>query len=178
MNKKYVYMSLMIAVGYLLMFFQVPLLPVAPWMTIDFSFIVVLVIALAYGNVDALIVTIIINLLNYLSVGSPVGLPVGQISNIVAIFGYLSIVVYWQKRDKFLTGAIIGSSGIAFIMSVLNYLWITPWYFSILGIPLPTDFLWYCVSVVGVFNLIRWSIIGIVNLIMKKTLQIFVNRMK
>lgn len=166
--KRIVFMALMVALGYLLMFLQVPLLAIAPWLTIDFSFVVILLISLAYGNVNALIVAILINLLNYISVGSLVGLPVGQISNVLAILSYLVIFVYFQKKQQLIIGSIFACLTVTIIMFTLNYFWLTPWYFNILKFPIPDNFLWYCVSVIGLFNLLRWGIISVVNFLFNK----------
>ena len=79
---------------------------------------------------------------------------------------FLTLVNEFKKDNKPLLGSVLGCLSVTIIMVMANYLLITPWYFSILGYALPDNFFYYCITVIGLFNLIRWLIISLVNYIL------------
>jgi len=174
--KRLVYLALLTALAVVLMFFEFPLLPSAGHLKLDFSFVCILVAALLYGNKDAILVTLIVNGIFYLLKGDLSGLPIGAFANSIALISYLLVFVFWQKKDKLLLGCVVATIAVTVIMFLANYYFITPLYFGILGIPLQEDFFMYCVLTVGLFNLIRWSIISIANYILNSWLTKFVDQ--
>jgi len=166
------------ALGIVLLYFEFPLLPAATHLKLDFSFIPILVVALLYGNKEALFVAFIINVVHFFLKGDLSGLPIGVGANFIALSVYLLVFVYFQKKEKLLHGCLLATLAVSTIMLLANYFWITRWYFKILGIPLADDFLLYCIMTVGLFNLIRWSIISIVNYSLNNWLSRFIRQIK
>ncbi|MFV0255520.1 MAG: ECF transporter S component [Erysipelotrichaceae bacterium] len=184
--KRLVFSAIMVALGAILMFLEFPILPVAPWLAIDFSFIPILIVALAYGKADAFLVTLAISVIHFLLKGDLTGLPIGQLANIIAVMSFLVVFVYFKKKEKTIIGGVAGVLFVTLILVVANYFVITPWYFDILGMDLTEtaaaagydSFLAYAVGVIGLFNLIKWTIISTVTLIINKTIDKFVEEVK
>lgn len=176
--KKLVFSAIMVALGVILMYVDFPVLPVAPWLKIDFSFLPILIVALAFGTKDAFFVTFAISLINYLLKGDSTGLPIGEIANIISVMSFLLVFVYFKKQGKTIIGAVMAVVSVTIILVIANYTFITPWYFSVLDYPLPDNFLMYTITVIGLFNLIKWSIIGVAAVLVEKTIDKFVDKVK
>ena len=188
--KKLVYLALLTALATVLMFFEVPLIPTATFLTLDFSFIPLLMIVLIFGQRWVIVSAIIVNLFHFVFKGSPVGWPVGELANVIALFTYLSIFAFWQSHKKIAIGCITAVIGVTIAMIIANYYVISPLFFKALGVDyrllhldiwgfsLSEDFLLFCVQLYGAFNLIRWSIISLTNYVINKWLVKFSERIK
>ena len=176
--KELVYLALLTALGTVLMLYEFPLVPAAPHLKINFSFVPILVVAMLYSNNKAILVTIVINTLHFIFVGDHSGLPIGVIANMLALITYLLIFVFWQKRKKILLGCVLATLAVTLVMFFANYFFITPFYFKLLNIPLGDNFFMYCVMTVGLFNLISWSIISVVNFTINSWLTNFTKKVK
>lgn len=158
--RRLVIIALMVALSYILMFIGIPIIPIAPWLLIDFSFLPIIVLALGMDLKSAILASFLVNLMDYLIKGSLTGLPIDQAANFIATTLFLVVMVYFVKKNKALLGVFVAVAINIFFMTILNYFWITPLYFGILGYELPSNLLVYCVQVYGVFNLVKWGIIG------------------
>ncbi|MCL1631085.1 ECF transporter S component [Sporolactobacillus sp. CPB3-1] len=136
--KKLVLISLLAALGFLIMLiaFPVPLLPV--FLTLDFSDLPALVGALILGPGAGIAIEAIKNCLHVLLAGSLTVVPVGEFANFVA--GSIFIVVTWLfYRRKSTALSLLAGMGTAtllmtVIMAVVNYYLVFPGYALFLGL--------------------------------------------
>ncbi|MGL5540031.1 MAG: ECF transporter S component [Erysipelotrichaceae bacterium] len=160
--RRLVIIALMIALSYILMFIGFPVVPIAPYLKVDFSFLPIVILALGLNLRSAILASFIVNMLDFFMKGSLTGLPIDQMANFLAITVFLLSMVYFERKGKRVLGLFVSVFiNIAF-MTLINYFWITPLYFSIAGWDMPENLLLYCVQVYGLFNLVKWGLVAAV----------------
>lgn len=127
------------SISAILMLFNFPI-PLFPnFLLIDFSDIPALIAALVFGPLAGVLVEFIKNALNYLTVGSATGVPVGQMSNFLAGIFFIIPTYYLYKklttRKGMSLALVVGSVTMGLIMSILNYYVILPAYTMFLNSP-------------------------------------------
>ncbi|BBN98422.1 ECF transporter S component [Sporolactobacillus terrae] len=135
--KKMVLISLLSALGFLIMLiaFPIPLFPV--FLTMDFSDLPALIGAIILGPGAGIAIEAIKNILHVLLTGSLTVVPVGEFANFAA--GTIFILVTWgfyrRKRTalSLLFGMITATLTMTVIMAVINYYFIFPSYALFLG---------------------------------------------
>ena len=135
-NKKLRRMILIAMLGSIatvLMQFNFPLPALPGFLKIDFGEIPAVLAIMTMGPVAGIAVELIKNILHWFYVGSPTGVPVGEIANFAT--GILFIMPIYFIFNKFRTskglttgGLIAGTVSMAVGMSVLNYLLFLPMY--------------------------------------------------
>jgi riboflavin transporter FmnP len=130
--KVIVSIAMLSSIAAVLMLLNFPVPPFPNFLLVDFSDIPALIAALIMGPVAGILVELLKNILNYFSVGSPTGVPVGQISNFIAGVVFILPIYYLYQKLKTRKGMVVsliaGSITMAVIMSVLNYYLILPAY--------------------------------------------------
>ncbi|MFX3616852.1 MAG: ECF transporter S component [Sporolactobacillus sp.] len=135
--KKMVSVSLLSAIGYLIMLiaFPVPMLP--GFLTLDFSDLPALIGAIILGPGAGILIEAIKNILHILLSSSLTVVPIGEMANFVA--GSILIIISWlfyRRRYSLLSlvyGMIVGTVVMTIIMSIANYYIIFPGYALFLG---------------------------------------------
>lgn len=127
------------SISYLLMLLNFPL-PLFPnFLFIDFSDIPALIATLMFGPLAGILVVFLKNVINFLMMGSPTGVPVGHIANFLAGVLFILPTYFIYKRINSRNGMIIaltvGTITMSVLMSVLNYLIILPAYTYFLQAP-------------------------------------------
>lgn len=104
---KLVKIALLSAIAAILMFLELPLFPVAPWLKLDFSELPVLMGAFAFGPVVGIAIEALKILLNLFMNGS-VTAGVGELANFLIGISFIvpASLIYKKFRSK--KGAIIG----------------------------------------------------------------------
>ncbi|WP_226577122.1 ECF transporter S component [Halobacillus litoralis] len=156
--------------------FPVPFFPL--FLTLDLSDIPALVGALTMGPLAGILIQFLKNIVDYVSHGSYVGLPVGQIANFLSgslMVGLIGTIYYIQKRLNTVSYTI---SIMIFLtaMYLLNFYFILPSIMGLLGIseaqyiegftafnPLATDFKTAVLYVIVPFNLIKVSMVYLIG---------------
>ncbi len=169
-TKKVTYIAVFAALAFVFMFVGFPIIPSAPYLKVEFSVLVLLILALKVDYKAAIIASLIVNLLDFMFKQSLTGLPIDQGANFLATLAFIIPVLLLSKKfNRYLT-VIIATLSVTVAMVALNFLFITPFYFNLLGWPLPENLFWYCLSLYGPFNLIKWGLVGISFIIVKKKL--------
>ncbi|MCA0969552.1 ECF transporter S component [Halobacillus litoralis] len=162
------------AISIILYYFKFPIPFFPPFLTLDISDVPALVGAITLGPAAGILIQFLKNIVDYISHGSYVGLPVGQIANFLSgslIVGLIGAFYYVQKRlhiGSYLISVLLFLSA----MYVLNYYFILPSIMGLMGIgearyiegftkfnPLATDFPTAVLFVIIPFNLIKISLV-------------------
>jgi riboflavin transporter FmnP len=149
------------ALAFVFMFVGFPIIPAAPYLKVEFSVLVILILALRVDYKAAIMSSLIVNILDYIIKNSAVGIPIDQTANFLATLAFVLPILLLKDNFKDLLSIVIGVASVTVLMVLLNYLFITPFYFNLAGWPLPENLFWYCLSLYGPFNLIKWGLVGI-----------------
>lgn len=133
-TKKMVMVAILSALGMILNLIEIPY-PIAPWLNLDLSEIVVLSAVSTLGIIPAFFVCICKCLVSILIKG-PVGpIAIGQITALIAsmsicvMYYLLSKVLHFKKEwISYCVNMLITMLVFAFIMYIINYLFVTPTY--------------------------------------------------
>lgn len=132
--------SVLAVISFILMFFEVALVWLAPpFMKLDISDLPALIGAFSLGPMAGVIIELLKNILNLLVEGSTTA-GVGELANFVvgSAFAYTAGAIYY--RDKTFKNAIIGlglgTIVMTIVISVANYYVMFPFYAKLFGMPL------------------------------------------
>lgn len=101
--------GILLGLALVLSYFEMPLLPQAPWLKLDFSALPILFGALAFGSLFGLSITAILQVLIYIVKGSTTG-GIGEIANLLMLGTFIVITSAIYKSMKDNKGLIIGSA--------------------------------------------------------------------
>ncbi|MFT8871723.1 MAG: ECF transporter S component [Sporolactobacillus sp.] len=136
--KKLVLISLLAAIGYLIMLiaFPIPMLP--GFLTLDFSDLPALIGAIILGPVAGILIETIKNILHILLSSSLTVVPIGELANLLAGSIMICMVCFFYHRShsllSLLTGMICGTLAMTLLMTIANYFLIFPGYALFLGV--------------------------------------------
>lgn len=146
---------------------EIPLLPAAPFLKMDFSDFVVLIATLVHGPLGLLLVATMRDFVWYIVTGGDMGVPIGEFMSITAslvMFLPTYFIIKKYKTIKDLKAKILISIslvlGLVISMSILNYYVTLPFYTKVMNFPID-DFSAYILAVVAPFNLIKGSIYAV-----------------
>jgi riboflavin transporter FmnP len=184
-TKKITVLGVLSALGAVLMILELPY-PIVPFLRIDLSDVVVLVVFAMYGYREAFLVGLLKAIVHTLIIG-PVGpMAIGQITALLASMSYV-FGLYLSTNKLNLSkvmSIIVTIVSVTIIMTVLNYLFITPIWFGQttfldvqnwvtpgdFGVSMSGGYL-TAISIVYVpFNIIKATIISVVFFVIYKVL--------
>ncbi|BAP85686.1 membrane protein [Paucilactobacillus hokkaidonensis JCM 18461] len=175
--RKTVSISLLGAIAFLLMFIEFPIIPITPWLKIDFSDIPVLLGLLIYGPVGAILVTALKCFLHALVYGMSIPELIGVFSSFVASitlilpFHWSFSHEKWTANRRYVIGIITSTVCMVVIMSLLNWLVIMPVYMQVLGMKLTISLPKLVLIGIVPFNLIKGVLLGLVFMIIGKRMS-------
>lgn len=179
-NKKLLRMiaiGMMSAIAFLLHLVNFPIPPFPNFLEVDFGDIPALIAVIIMGPVAGILVELLKNVIDWVYIGSPTGVPVGHLANFVTglLFILPTYFVYTKlKTKKGLTiGLILGTATMAIGMSVLNYFVFMPMYNYFLNMPVETGAALRNTIVIGVlpFNIIKGVLVTIVFLLLYRVMN-------
>ncbi|MBM6867427.1 ECF transporter S component [Collinsella tanakaei] len=165
-TKQLVTMALMCAVSALFMFVQIPIIPAAPFLTYDPSFVPAMVAGFAYGPGAGVAVGVLAAVIHALMTGDWVG----ALMNIVACVCYVVPAALIYRRRHTYTGAIVGLVlGIvaATAASVVANLTIGVWFWY----GTPDAIMPLMVPAVIPFNLVKTALNSVLTLVVYKAVS-------
>ncbi|WP_397537636.1 ECF transporter S component [Rummeliibacillus pycnus] len=175
--QKMVSIGMLSSISFVLMIFNFPLPPFPSFLEVDFSDVPAIMAAITMGPLAGIVVEFIKNILNWFYVGSPTGVPVGQIANFTTGILFIMPVYFIYKRlssaKGLTTGLVIGTLTMAVGMSVLNYYLFMPMYNYFLNVPTETGIALRNSIVTGIlpFNIIKGIIITAIMLLLFSSLK-------
>lgn len=173
--KVFVSVAVLGTLAFILMMLQFPLLPSAPFLKLDFSDIPALIGGLLFGPLAVILVELIKNVLLYIVSGSPVGVPIGEISNFINGIVYVLPIYYlfhWFRSTKgMVLSTAIGTLVMTVVMSIFNYFILLPFYIKLGGLPADTDVAWLVTYAIIPFSLLKGVIVSAVFLLLYSRLK-------
>lgn len=130
-TQKMVTLGILSALGAILMIIEIPY-PLVPFLMIDLSDVVVLVIFAFYGWKEAALVGLLKTIIHALTKGAVGPIFIGQITAFIASMSYvLGMYISANKLNlNRLLSAIVSVMIVTIILTVANYLFITPIWFG------------------------------------------------
>lgn len=184
--------SVLSAIAFVLMFFQVPL-PFAPtFMQVDISDVPALIGAFAMGPVPGMLIVLLKNILNLMVEGTKTQF-VGELSNFIVGSAFVMTAAVIYLRNKSFRTAIIGTIIGILVMSVIatlsNYFIVFPLYAAAFGIdlealtgmaaglnPLVSSYETMMIAAVFPFNLSKGIITGLLTILLYKRVSPILHR--
>lgn len=158
--------ALLGAIAYILMLLEFPILPVAPWMKIDFSDIPILIGLFLFGVGGAFIITIIKLLLHSAMVGFAVYNLIGSLASFlgtaILILAIAAVLRYYRGNPKWRMplAICVATIGLTVIESLANLTFVLPFYLQVMGMKLSMSLNTIVLVAVVPFNLIKGLLVG------------------
>ncbi|MGX6406236.1 ECF transporter S component [Lactiplantibacillus plantarum] len=148
--------ALLGAIAYILMLLEFPILPVAPWMKIDFSDIPILIGLFLFGVGGAFVITIIKLLLHSAMMGFAIYDLIGSFASFlgtaVLILAFALVLRYYRGNPKLRMPVAIES--------LANLTFVLPFYLQVMGMKLSMSLNTVVLVAVIPFNLIKGLLVG------------------
>lgn len=158
--------ALLGAIAYILMLLEFPILPVAPWMKIDFSDIPILIGLFLFGVGGALVITIIKLLLHSAMMGFAIYDLIGSFASFlgtaVLILAFALVLRYYRGNPKWRmpVAIVVATIGLVVIESLANLTFVLPFYLQVMGMKLSMSLNTVVLVAVIPFNLIKGLLVG------------------
>ncbi|MCP0886161.1 ECF transporter S component [Ligilactobacillus sp. WILCCON 0076] len=165
-TRKYVIIACLAAISYLLMFLSFSIIPLVPWMKIDFADIPILLGFFTLGPLGGVMIAIVRSILYLIISGISVASIIGVGTNLLASFA-LCLPIYYVLNKKINAGikdytlaTIAGTTSLTFFLSIANWTVITPLYIAVLGMKLSVPLNQLILFGVVPFNLIKGVVVS------------------
>ena len=158
--------ALLGAIAYILMLLEFPILPVAPWMKIDFSDIPILIGLFIFGVGGAFVITIIKLLLHSAMMGFAIYDLIGSFASFlgtaVLILAFALVLRYYRGNPKWRmpVAIVVATIGLVVIESLANLTFVLPFYLQVMGMKLSMSLNTVVLVAVIPFNLIKGLLVG------------------
>lgn len=158
--------ALLGAIAYILMLLEFPILPVAPWMKIDFSDIPILIGLFLFGVGGAFVITIIKLLLHSAMMGFAIYDLIGSFASFlgtaVLILAFALVLRYYRGNPKWRmpVAIVVATIGLVVIESLANLTFVLPFYLQVMGMKLSMSLNTVVLVAVIPFNLIKGLLVG------------------
>lgn len=178
-TKRLVGIAMFGAIAYVLMFFAFPILPIASFMKVDFSDIPILLGMFLYGPVGGVLIALVRTVLHYLQTSGDMGYPIGDIASFIASIVYSYPIYFIMSKhmkkgtltmSNTLVANVTGVISLATIMSLANWLIITPLYLAVMGFSVGPIKEFVLLGVLP-FNIIKGLLVSSVFIFMFTKLQ-------
>ena len=173
------------ALAFLIMKFEVPIIPGFDYLKIDFSDALVALSTLVFGPVGGVMIALCKSLISLVLSGFNLLSIVGQIAAFLASLAYILPFYFISKKHENkaayqILGLVVGTICLTVIMSLANYFILTPLYISFAGFKLSGSLLNYVLVAIIPFNLVKGLVNSIIVFALAKTVlpvfEKFVNR--
>jgi riboflavin transporter FmnP len=139
-TKTMVKVSVLGVIAFVLMFFELPLIFLAPpFIKMDISDLPALIGAFAMGPMAGVIIQLLKNVLNVVIEGTTTA-GVGELANFVvgSAFAYTAGFIYFKKRTfgHAIVGLVVGTIVMTIVISFANYYVMFPFYAKLFGWPI------------------------------------------
>ncbi|UQS86559.1 ECF transporter S component [Nicoliella spurrieriana] len=174
-----VQMSLLAALSYILMIF--PTIPMFAFFKLDFGDIPILIGTMIFGPAGGILIAVIKSILYWITGGASIASLIGILASLTAsIVILLSIELgqgWFKHRSRSLNiiGTVtIETISLVVVLSILNWLVITPLYANLIGFKIPNMAKYILIQVIP-FNLIKGIVIGGIFMLVQGRLAKWIN---
>lgn len=175
--RSYVTIAMLGSIASVLLMLNFPIPALFPvFLEVDFSDVPALIAALTMGPVAGILVELIKNVLNWVMMGAPTGMPIGQMANFATGVLFILPVYYVFKKMPSAKGLVIGlvagTVSMAVGMAVLNYIAFIPMYAHFMGFHMDA----YETIVLGIlpFNLLKGVMLIAIMVVLFRTMQTWI----
>lgn len=151
--------ALLGAIAYILMLLEFPILPVAPWMKIDFSDIPILIGLFLFGVGGAFVITIIKLLLHSAMMGFAIYDLIGSFASFLGT-AVLILAFALLLSGQSQVAIVVATIGLVVIESLANLTFVLPFYLQVMGMKLSMSLNTVVLVAVIPFNLIKGLLVG------------------
>ena len=175
--RRFVTVAMLGSISFVIMLLNFPLPGFPSFLKIDFSDVPALIAVLTMGPVAGVLVELLKNVLEWVYVGSPTGVPVGQMANFATGILFILPVYFIYNRFTSVKGLvaslIIATVTMSVGMALLNLVAFLPMYAYFMNYHLEA----YETIVLGIlpFNLIKGVMLFVVVLLLFKTMNKWIN---
>jgi riboflavin transporter FmnP len=165
-TKKYVLAACLAGISYLLMFLAFSIIPIVPYMKIDFSDLPILFGMFLLGPIGGIEIALIRSVLYLLISGPSIAQLIGVATSFLATLLFCLPIYYLLRHDQSLTVKHVlltitaATLSLTIVLSVANWLVITPLYMSVLGMKISLPLSKLVLFGVVPFNLIKGILVG------------------
>ncbi|GAJ25517.1 substrate-specific component [Liquorilactobacillus sucicola DSM 21376 = JCM 15457] len=165
-SRRYIIAACLAGISYLLMFVSFAVIPIVPYMKIDFSDLPIIFGMLVLGPLGGIEIALLRSVLYFLISGPSIANLIGVSTNLIASLAFTLPLFYILKRDQQVTSLnIVKSTALATVsltvlLSLANWLVITPLYMSVLGMKLSLPLAEIVLFGVVPFNLIKGVLVS------------------
>ena len=178
--RRFVTIAMLGSISFVIMLLNFPLPGLPTFLKIDFSDVPALIAVITMGPVAGILVELLKNLLEWIYVGSPTGVPVGQMANFAT--GVLFILPVYYVYNKYTSvkglfvGLVVATVSMTIGMAVLNYIAFIPMYAYFMNFHLDA----YETIVLGIipFNLIKGIMLIAIVLLLFKTMSKWITQQR
>ncbi|KRM90998.1 ECF transporter S component [Liquorilactobacillus cacaonum] len=167
-TRRYVISASLAGISYLLMFLSFVVIPLVPYMKVDFSDIPILFGMFILGPLGGIEIALIRSILYFLISGPSLDNLIGVATNFIASLT-LTLPIFFTLRNhhavnfwNIIRSIMFGTLSLTVILSLANYFVFMPLYMSILGMKLSMPLAKFVLIGIVPFNLIKGLLVGIV----------------
>ena len=165
---KMVKVSLLTGIAFILMFIQIPIVPIFPWLKMDVSDVPALMGAFAFGPLTGILIEFLKVVMNFLLTGSSTG-GVGEVANFMIGVSFIApaALIYWKNKSKktAIIGMIVGLLAMEVVAILANIYLLLPLYGMQMA---PAELMKYVTVGLLPFNTIKGFIISILTYMLYK----------
>ena len=168
---KFVKIALLSAIAVVIMLFEIPLIPLFPWLKMDLSELPVLIGAFAFGPMSGVIIEGLKILLNLLMTGTSTGF-VGELANFIIGVSFVVPAAMIYHRNKSRKSAIIGMIVGGLFMEVAGILANIYLLLPIFGMSGKIDMAQYVMVGLIPFNGLKAILVSAITMLVYKKLSV------
>ena len=168
---KFVKIALLSAIAVVIMLFEIPLIPLFPWLKMDLSELPVLIGAFAFGPMSGVIIEGLKILLNLLMTGTSTGF-VGELANFIIGVSFVVPAAMIYHRNKSRKSAIIGMIVGGLLMEVAGILANIYLLLPVFGMSGKIDIAQYIMVGLIPFNGLKAILVSAITMLVYKKLSV------
>ena len=178
--RRFVTIAMLGSISFVIMLLNFPLPGLPSFLKIDFSDVPALIAVITMGPIAGILVELLKNLLEWIYVGSPTGVPVGQMANFATGVLFILPVYYVYNRytsiKGLITGLVVATMTMTVGMAILNFVAFLPMYAYFMNFHLDA----YDTIVLGIipFNLIKGVMLFVIVLVLFKTMNKWIEQQR
>jgi len=181
-TKRMVTLALLSAMAFVLSLIKIPIIPAAPFLTLDFSDIPIFFGMYVFGPAGGAIIAFIRSILQYVSTGGEAGFPIGATASFIASLSMIFPLYYIVTSKKMnlknkIVAALTSSISLTIVLSLVNYFFVLPAYLLVMGFDVGSVREYILFALVP-FNMIKGVLVSSVIFIMLPRMKSWLDKVR